>query len=1023
MTTLFINNISDLKEFNNISFYKFLKTNLKKKITELPNPLFLTEDEELEFNFYDGGLMSFEYFKTGLFIKNFNTTETFDDSATFNLEMYAPYELIKFNKYNKINVKAGLAFIGEFPLLTSNCTYFINNSERILINQIIRRPGVYFQQNDLITENPLITIITEKGLCIKLNIKKEIVLEPETIQIEEIPEITDFNLFLPSISFIDIIDIEKNEEKEEENKFITFSDLESNLKKSKDPEGDLKLIIKDSKNTIKLNKQTKDSASLNILQSKTIKNIINKNDPNSPINNPDLFLIGKSGRNNLNKKLNLNLPLTQEFVTNKDFFEIFKLATLTLDKFDDEENFDLYENKKIRSLELFLEQIVEKNFSNYRKVLVMGYIILHKKIKKKIITKFINDALEGIKNSFLEISTLQFADQVNSLSTLSQLRRITVFGQEGAIKNNIPKQLNNIQFDQYGRICPIETVDGKDAGLITNLAFAGRINNFGEIEQPYFLNLNDKKEKPNSLLFLNSEEEKGSLICFCPERSNLEYVFARKEILLVKTQKKNLNYLFFSPLQMFSLAIALIPFLEHNELGRMQMAASMEKQAVPLLFSKASYIGSNFENIIAASSGFALKSYFEGIVNYISSSAIECVDQYNQKIIYPLLKNIKLNQKGFFFFKPSVWTGEKIFSNQIIAYGPGFDYEEVALGQNLIVSYLPWEGYNYEDGILISDRLITEDYLTSLHISEYEEELKTPSYIKTLILSNANVCEKIVEIRYVNNDSVNLLLDNSETIRIYTVKTKRIQIGDKLAGRYGNKGVITKILSNYDMPYLDNDIQIDLIFNPLGIPSRMNLGQLYESLLAFASNKLNTKIKMWSFNEFSQHNSSEIIVKQALKNVVKFKNKNWYFNPNLLGKFDLVDGQSGLYYDNCAVVGKNYILKLIHLVSEKYHSRNSGKYFGVLEQVTQGKQKYGGQRFGEMETWALEAHGSFFSLQEALTLKADSTNIRKNFDIFLNKKNDYSSALKIDSPVGFVSFIRELNSIGLSIDLINFKNF
>ena len=960
MTSLYVNNLLDLNESNTVSFYNFIKKKLSKTLSKMPNPFELDENTDENYNFLKNYKMQLIYSKMKLYIKNTNDFELFQENSTFTLLIFIPYKLYNLLTEKK---KRGHIFLGELPLLTENSTFFVNNSDRVIINQLVRNPGVYFQKGTTFNKNPYITIISTKGDVTNIDLIPQVPLKFK-------------NLSKKSFRFL-------NDSKK---LFFDFSE---------------RVLENES----------------------TIKN-------NFLISN-HLLHIGKKGREELNKKLNLKKSLTQEHITSNDLKNIYYFFLKNKNFNNTELDFLDFNNRYVKTLDIFLENIVEENFNDYIIILKTEYLKIQRLIKKKKATSIINDTLLHIKESFLKNTLTQYADQTNPLSLLSHTRRMTVFGPAGISKDNIPKELNNIQFEQYGRICPIETVDGKESGLISSLALLSKIDICGNILEPYLIKTHSKNLVVNSSIFLTTNEEKELFISFDSENNKFFNTFAKKNNLITKIKFNNINLYYNTPLQFFSLSIALIPFLEHNDLTRMQMAASMEKQAIPLLFPEINIVGTNIETSMSTSSGFAIQSYNEGIITASSSFFIECIDSYYQKITYPLLKNTRLNQKSLLIYKPTVWIGEKIFNSQIIASGSGISEGEVSLGNNIIVGYIPWEGYNYEDGIVISENLILNEFLTSAHLIEYDVSYidltlmaLTFNYIlKTNDPSFLDNYEKVVEIRniyYPETEKKKQLDLINNLLRIYTVKLKRIQIGDKLAGRYGNKGVVTKILPIIDMPFLVNGLKIDLMFNPLGIPSRMNIGQLFESLLAFSGSAINKHYKITPFNEFWEDDKSEILLNQALKKTVTFTKQNWYFKHKSIGKFKLKDGQNGVYLDNNIMVGKNYILKLIHLVSEKYTVRSSNPYKGIFSQPTTGKQLKGGQRFGEMETWALEAHGTFFTLREFLTLKSDSIKSRKVFKHLKKNPYQYFSLSEISYSASFLSFIHEISSIGINLDLKKF---
>jgi DNA-directed RNA polymerase subunit beta len=522
------------------------------------------------------------------------------------------------------------------------------------------------------------------------------------------------------------------------------------------------------------------------------------------------------------------------------------------------------------------------------------------------------------------------------------------------------------------------------------------------------------------------------------------------------------------------------------------MGSNMQRQAVPLLYTQKPIVGTGLESIAILDSEMVIKNYSEGYVDFSSSHNIKVTDSGNQTIVYFLKKYIRSNHETCINQRPIVWPGEKVFSGQIIADGPGTNDGELALGRNLTIAYMPWEGYNYEDAILINERLIVEDCLTSIHIEEFETHLtycmtgsekltnniphltkyirrhlsregivKIGSYVKEhdILVGKLTPCEedpspeakllralfpqkdpnykdtslrvphgtegRVIDIRIISTTLLNKeessLSTSCELIRIYIAQIRKIQIGDKLAGRHGNKGIISRVLSRQDMPYLPDGTPIDIIFNPLGVPSRMNVGQIFECLLGLAGTKLGKRFKITPFDEIYGSEASRILVNQKLKEASKLTNLEWIFNSYYPGKIFLRDGRTGEFFDNPITVGKSYILKLIHLVEDKIHARATGPYSMITEQPLAGKSQKGGQRFGEMEVWALEAYGCSTTLQELLTIKSDDIDGRNDmYESILIRKDSQKPTPSI--PESFLALFRELNALGLDFSLRKFEN-
>ena len=538
-----------------------------------------------------------------------------------------------------------------------------------------------------------------------------------------------------------------------------------------------------------------------------------------------------------------------------------------------------------------------------------------------------------------------------------------------------------------------------------------------------------------------------------------------------------------SPLQNFSVATALIPFLEHNDANRSLMGSNMQRQSVPLLYPHKPIVGTGLENQSATDSGSVLMSKVSGIVKYVSSRLITIHTFQKDCLNYKLYKYARSNQDTCINQRPLVWPNEKVASGQIIADGPGTNGGELALGQNLLVAYMPWEGYNYEDAILINERLVQEDLFTSVHIEKFDLEIRQTTFgvekitrdlpnvtedtIRSLD-SNGIVCKgtfvksgdilvgkvtpkdetdqlpegrllraifgeksknisdsslrvpkgtsgRVINVRVFRKAKGYEIVDGSiSLVRIFIAQIRKIQVGDKIAGRHGNKGIVSRILPREDMPFLPNGMPVDLLLNPLGVPSRMNVGQIFECLLGLAGSKLNRRFKIMPFDEMYGIETSRNLVNSYLKKAAEETKEPWLFNPSLPGRISLRDGRTGEKFHNPVLVGKTYMLKLIHQVDDKMHARSTGPYSLITQQPLGGKSRHGGQRFGEMEVWALQAFGCAYTLQELLTLKSDDMEGRNEV---LNAIIKGLPIPKPGIPESFKVLIRELHSLGLDISL------
>jgi len=698
--------------------------------------------------------------------------------------------------------------------------------------------------------------------------------------------------------------------------------------------------------------------------------------------------------------------------------------------------------------------------------------------------------IASIKEFFGSSQLSQFMDQTNPIASLTHKRRISSLGPGGLNRDRLSLAVRDIHPSHYGRICPIETPEGQNAGIIASLSCYARINESGFLETPFFKFNNGKVVNNKLPIYLTTEEEE--LIPIAPADRVLNETILNLKKQLIPVRFKNefnlvpinqVKLVSVSPLQNFSIATALIPFLEHDDANRALMGSNMQRQSVPLLYPHKSIVGTGLEHQLAANSGAVVISKFAGTITYVSSRLISVETKEKDVINYKLQKYVRSNQDTCINQRPIVWPGEFIESGQIIADGPGTNGAELALGQNLLVAYMPWEGYNYEDAILVNERLVQEDLFTSVHIEKFDIEVRQTSFGLEKITrdlpnvtgesvqnldSNGIVCKgtfvksgdiligkitpkdetdqlpegrllraifgeksknisdsslrvpkstsgRVINVRVFRRTKGYELADGSiSLVRIFIAQIRKIQVGDKIAGRHGNKGIVSRILPRQDMPFLPNGVAIDILLNPLGVPSRMNVGQIFECLLGLAGSKLNRRFKIMPFDEMYGTETSRNLVNKYLAMASKQVKEPWIFNSYLPGRVPLRDGRTGYLFENPVLIGKTYMLKLIHQVDDKMHARSTGPYSLITQQPLGGKSRHGGQRFGEMEVWALQAFGCAYTLQELLTLKSDDMEGRNEV---LNAIVKGLPIPKPGIPESFKVLIRELHSLGLDISL------
>ena len=805
--------------------------------------------------------------------------------------------------------------------------------------------------------------------------------------------------------------------------------------------------------------------------------------------NPKYYDIGNVGRYRLNSRFNLNVPKRVNEVTNQDIIAIID-ALINLEYKEGEiDDIDHLQNRRVRSVGELLQTQFRSGLTRLERILSERMSICDPNVLK--VTTLVNPKpIISMMREFFGSSQLsQFLDQTNPLAELTHRRRISGLGPGGFSRDHVSFAVRDIHPSHYGRICPIETPEGQNAGLISSLSVYARVNSFGFIETPFFQVRNGVVLNQQPAIYLTADEEDKLKIAPADTPITEAGVIKQDQLTVrynqefIQVLSTDVQLIAVSTVQIISSAAALIPFLEHDDANRALMGSNMQRQAVPLLYPTKPIIGTGLENQLATDAGMVVISYTDGQVIDVSNDYIIVQDNLGKQTLYTLQKYIRSNQDTCINQRPIVWKGEYVTSGQIIADGPGTEGGETALGQNITVAYMPWEGYNYEDALLINERLVYADLFTSIHIEKYDLEVReTKTGIEELTRDLPNVNEQTVKnldengiiykgtfakagdilvgkitpseeadeipegrlLRAIFGEKAQSVIDNSlrvpngsygrvldirifsrengdelpastdSIIRVFLAQIRKIQVGDKIAGRHGNKGIISRILPRQDMPYLPNGKPVDLILNPLGVPSRMNVGQLFEGLFGFAGDNLDTRFKIMPFDEMYGNEASRILINNSLKKAKKYKKAPWLYNTYSPGKIRLKDGRTGEYLDNPVTVCKSYILKLVHLVDDKIHARSTGPYSLVTQQPLGGRSQQGGQRLGEMEVWALEAFGAAHTLQELLTLKSDDMHGRNEA---LNAIVKGEPIPKPGIPESFKVLILELQSLGLDISM------
>ena len=678
----------------------------------------------------------------------------------------------------------------------------------------------------------------------------------------------------------------------------------------------------------------------------------------------------------------------------------------------------------------------------------------------------------AIKEFFGSSQLSQFMDQTNPLAELTHKRRLSALGPGGLSRERAGFEVRDVHHSHYGRMCPIETPEGPNIGLIGSLSTFARINEYGFIEAPYRKIDKTRGVVSNNIEYLTADEEDKYVVAQANEPLDEEGRFKDKKVLcrykddILEVESNHVDYMDVSPKQLVSVATAMIPFLENDDANRALMGSNMQRQAVPLIKPQSPIIGTGIEYKAAKDSGTVVLAKNEGTVEKVSANEITISTKKGRKDVYKLLKYIRSNQGTCTNQRPIVRKGDVIEAGDVIADGPSTDNGEIALGKNVLVGFMTWEGYNYEDALLISEKLVKEDVYTSIHIEEYESESRdtklgpeeitrdipnvsedslkdlddrgiirigaevragdilvgkvTPKGETELTaeerLLRAIFGEKAREVRdtslRVPHGESGIIVDVkvftrengdelppgvNQLVRCYIAQKRKISVGDKMAGRHGNKGVISRVLPEEDMPFLPDGTPLEIVLNPLGVPSRMNIGQVLEVHLGYAAKALGWKIATPVFDGATESDIVETLKRAGLDED---------------GKTVLYDGRTGDPFENRVTVGYMYFLKLAHLVDDKIHARSTGPYSLVTQQPLGGKAQFGGQRFGEMEVWALEAYGAAYTLQEILTVKSDDVVGRvKTYESIVKGENIPEPGI----PESFKVLIKELQSLALDV--------
>ncbi|HEY9809542.1 MAG TPA: DNA-directed RNA polymerase subunit beta [Halomicronema sp.] len=1046
--------LPDLVEIQRSSFRWFLEEGLIEELNSFSPITDYTGKLELHFIGKDYKLKRPKY----------DVDEAKRRDSTYSVQMYVPTRLI--NKETG-EIKEQEVFIGELPLMTDRGTFIINGAERVIVNQIVRSPGVYYKsetdKNGRRSYNA--SLIPNRGAWLKFETDKNDLV---WVRIDKTRKLSA-QVLLKALGLTDneIYDALRHPEYfqktiEKEGQFSeeeALMELYRKLRPGEPP-------------TVSGGQQLLDSRFFDAKR----------------------YDLGKVGRYKLNRKLRLNIPDTTRVLTPQDILAaVDYLINLEFD-IGQTDDIDHLGNRRVRSVGELLQNQVRVGLNRLERIIRERMTVSDADALTP--TSLVNPKplVAAIKEFFGSSQLSQFMDQTNPLAELTHKRRLSALGPGGLTRERAGFAVRDIHPSHYGRVCPIETPEGPNAGLIGSLATHARVNSYGFIATPFYRVENGRVLKDQPAVFMTADEEDDLRVApgdiTVDENGYIQgdLVAVRYRQEFTTTRPDQVDYVAVSPVQIISVATSLIPFLEHDDANRALMGSNMQRQAVPLLRPERPLVGTGLEAQAARDSGMVIVSRTDGIVTHVDAERIRVRPtpktpdgpQPNE-IEYELQKYQRSNQDTCLNQRPIVFEGDDVVAGQVMADGSATEGGELALGQNILVAYMPWEGYNYEDAILISERLVYHDVYTSIHVEKYEIEarqtklgpeeitreipnvgedalrqldengiIRTGAWVESGDILVGKVTPKgesdqppeekllraifgekardvrdnslrvpngekgrVVDVRVFTREQGDELPPGANmVVRVYVAQKRKIQVGDKMAGRHGNKGIISRILPIEDMPYLPDGRPVDIVLNPLGVPSRMNVGQIFECLLGWAGENLGVRFKITPFDEMHGPEKSRETVHFKLNEAKNKTGHDWLFDEDNPGKTTVMDGRTGEAFDRPVTVGKAYMLKLVHLVDDKIHARSTGPYSLVTQQPLGGKAQQGGQRFGEMEVWALEAFGAAYTLQELLTVKSDDMQGRNEA---LNAIVKGKSIPRPGTPESFKVLMRELQSLCLDI--------
>ena len=1056
--------------------------------TEIPQVSGLTEIFEEISPIEDfAGMMSLSFRDHRFEPPKYTVEQCKEKDFTYSAPLFVTAE---FTNSDTGEIKSQTVFMGEFPLMTDKGTFVINGTERVVVSQLVRSPGVYFERSvDKATDKDvyIAKIIPSRGAWLEFEIdKKDLVAvrvdrkrkQPVTVLLKALGMTSDeirerFGQYETFMATFDKDHIESQDD--------ALLDIYRKLRPGEPP------TLENARNLIE-----------------------------NFYFNPKRYDTAKVGRYKINRKLGLEMPLEQTTLTLEDIVSTIEylvrlhagdttMETPRGEVVVETDDIDHFGNRRLRTVGELIQNQIRTGLSRMERVVRERMTTQDVEAITPQTLINIRPVVASIKEFFGTSQLSQFMDQTNPLAGLTHKRRLSALGPGGLSRERAGFEVRDVHPSHYGRMCPIETPEGPNIGLIGSLATYGRISPFGFVETPYRKVVNGRVL--DEVQYLTADEEDMHVIAQANTPIDADGTMTEDRVLVrVKggeveyVRPDEVDFMDVSPRQLWSVATAMIPFLEHDDANRALMGSNMQRQAVPLLRAQAPLVGTGMEFRAAYDAGDIVIAQKSGAVKEVSADLIEVANDDGTYTSYKLEKFRRSNQGTCFNQRPIVAAGQHVEAGEVLADGPSTDLGEMALGKNLLVAFMSWEGHNYEDAIILSQRLVQDDVLSSIHIEEHEidardtklgpeeitrdipnvsEEVLADLDDRGIIRVGADVVPgdvlvgkvtpkgeteltpeerllraifgekarevrdtslkvphgesgKIIGVRVFDIDEGDELPPGvTKLVRVYIAQKRKITEGDKLAGRHGNKGVIAKILPQEDMPFLEDGTPVDIVLNPLGVPGRMNIGQILETHLGWAaaagwnvnvadpraarlpeavkSVAPGTKIATPVFDG-AREDELSLVLESTIPTADGLK----LVNPN--GKANLFDGRTGEPIPGEISVGYIYILKLLHLVDDKIHARSTGPYSMITQQPLGGKAQFGGQRFGEMEVWALEAYGAAYALQELLTIKSDDVLGRvKVYEAIVKGENIPEPGI----PESFKVLVKEMQSLCLNVEVLS----